>query len=601
MIAHFFAGDIENGSVVEYWSEVPVAKDQVLSMYQQLAIPCLLPSVCPVFPRSRWVGGELSISWAGLLASLHGLLKPLLSKWAGPTGGASRQPQPVATLHTFQVGWQAVTSQVSRAEDVEPHGHGQAPPTEDPEGFLGFLGNPEYDPMLDAADSEKNLLDRATGTIDWHQLNVSMKMRCARWANRDDVETTLVAMRSTMSPCLALMHRLLQQAGQQWDRKQQCRAAAGQARDYRILCAPKLTMDIFQQLSRKFHELVEALPLKGKTRQSRVLLFRLLSVAGGALEMLLGKDRGHPYRCFALVLSGQAEAVFDDPPCLLDELSSKLLRRFDSPKALASVEAESVFLALAEMISLDISTIEARHAAARRVNTIRSSQAKTMSFESLASVMVTRSLVKARNDWMKARGFSSKQTQRVRRNARQPKKHRRGGGAWRTFMHKQKIAFGQSKAASADYHRLRRNSPDEFAELQRIGRLATVASRSGHLPYGARKRTHRQRGQLAPAILPDDLVQQIKGIKRKHAEATLEKQAQCDAELQCLARQASRACSVWQQQPTVQNPGPVLVKSMSTSILPVQGSLPVMDCCPPVAEVTKERGGNRGRDSSIRI
>ena len=552
-------------------------------MYQQLAIPCLLPSVCPVFPRSRWVGGELSISWAGLLASLHGLLSRCsrngLVRQVALLGSRSQwllctpfklDGKPL--LHRFPVLKMLSLMVMDRR-------HQQRTLKVSWASWATRSMIRCWTQQTPRRTSSTVQLEPSIG----HQLNVSMKMRCARWANRDDVETTLVAMRSTMSPCLALMHRLLQQAGQQWDRKQQCRAAAGQARDYRILCAPKLTMDIFQQLSRKFHELVEALPLKGKTRQSRVLLFRLLSVAGGALEMLLGKDRGHPYRCFALVLSGQAEAVFDDPPCLLDELSSKLLRRFDSPKALASVEAESVFLALAEMISLDISTIEARHAAARRVNTIRSSQAK------------------ARNDWMKARGFSSKQTQRVRRNARQPKKHRRGGGAWRTFMHKQKIAFGQSKAASADYHRLRRNSPDEFAELQRIGRLATVASRSGHLPYGARKRTHRQRGQLAPAILPDDLVQQIKGIKRKHAEATREKQAQCDAELQCLARQASRACSVWQQQPTVQNPGPVLVKSMSTSILPVQGSLPVMDCCPPVAEVTKERGGNRGRDSSIRI
>ena len=81
-----------------------------------------------------------------------------------------------------------------------------------------------------------------------------MKMRCARWANRDDVETTLVAMRSAMGPCLALMHLLLRQAGQKWDRKQQCFAVAGQAQDYRILSAPKLTMDIFQSLSTKFHE-----------------------------------------------------------------------------------------------------------------------------------------------------------------------------------------------------------------------------------------------------------------------------------------------------------------------------------------------------------
>ncbi|CAE7227624.1 unnamed protein product [Symbiodinium sp. CCMP2592] len=96
---------------------------------------------------------------------------------------------------------------------------------------------------------ETDLLDRATGAVDWRKLNVSMELRCARWANRDDVEMTLVAMRSAMGGCRALRHLLLRRAGQKWDRQQQCFAAAGKARDCRILSAPKLTMGIFHSFS----------------------------------------------------------------------------------------------------------------------------------------------------------------------------------------------------------------------------------------------------------------------------------------------------------------------------------------------------------------
>ena len=251
-----------------------------------------------------------------------------------------------------------------------------------------------------------------------------MKTKAAKWGSRPDVNSSLIAMRVCMRPALSLMHQLLRQAGVKWDRRQQALLANGKFRDYRVLQAPQLTARTAEQISKTFHLTPKGIAERDMVRKTRVLMFRLLATCGGALEQLLGSDRGYPFRMFAAVLSGNGRQVFDDPPCLFDELTFKLLQKYPCPDSLESLEARAVVCGLADMIVLDIAGIEARHAACRRINTVRSTQASTASFETLSGLVLTRSIMKARSDGLAARGWSSVQKPQRRKgsSSKKPKK-----------------------------------------------------------------------------------------------------------------------------------------------------------------------------------
>ena len=615
VLSFFFGGDIQDESVVEFYAKEPTPRQEVLSWYKQWAIPMLLPTVCPVYPRSRWIGGECSVNWAGLLCSFHNLLKPLLMKFGAPRGfpAPAEAPSAPATLHMFQSGWDGVAVPAeSRPEESHGHGSDHQPGAPDPEAE-GWASSVDYNPFL-AADSEKDLLDRATGNVDWQKVNASMKLRCARWGDRSDVGAALVCMRSCMVPCLHLMHKLLEQAGLKWDRKQQSLVARGKVRTYRVVAVAKLTVKVFQAINGKFRDTVPALARQHMTRRTRVLLFRMLSTAGGGINMLVGRDQGYPFRLFDLLMSGQVEKVFDDPPCMYDELTTKLLMKFPEPKDLTSLEGSSVVLALAEMIAVEIAGIESRHASARRISSIRSCQTNTMSFESLSSLTVTRSLVKHRRDWLEARGLLPPQQPRRRRNEKRKKKFHCGGGAWRAFLHLRKPGFGKSKEVSPEYQRIKFQGLQEWQNLQEIGKMGTVSSRAGHASFGRRQIVSKSRSKAAA---PKALEQQLSRVVQACKQDALKDKEDWQQTVASLAKHASDECGRLialdsrhdadaEGNPST-NPAALLAKSMAPSMLPLSasmlsGELPVaeaassepapsmlsVECLPPVAEVVKD-------------
>jgi hypothetical protein len=61
---YYFPGDIQEHDVVVFWTEEDnFDVDALLKGYEQHAIPALVPTACPTFPRSRWTGGELAVNW----------------------------------------------------------------------------------------------------------------------------------------------------------------------------------------------------------------------------------------------------------------------------------------------------------------------------------------------------------------------------------------------------------------------------------------------------------------------------------------------------------------------------------------------------------
>ena len=545
----------------------------------------LVPSVCPVFPRSRWVGGELSINWCGILASFHNLLKPLLARWGGLSGvPTSGQSKPQLSLQAYLPGWNLVAAQEAQAQS----GPAAADAAE------GWADSVDYDPLL-AADAERDLLDRATGNLDWAKLNTSMRLRCGRWGQHEHATVSLVAMKHCMMPCLFLTHSLLRQAGLRWERSQQALVATGQPRDYRVLAGPRLTKETLGLISKKLHEALPAVPTRDCTRRTRTLLFRLLSTAGCAVQALFQTDTGYPFRLFKLAMDGSVEKVFDDPPCLYDELTAKLLLKYPSPAELQSFEATAVIFALAETLSFDIAGVEARHAAARRINCIRSNQTNTVSFETLTSLVCTRSLVKNRSDWLEARGRAPqlKKKHSFARDRTKKRSYRRGGGAWRAFQHLQKVAFGSQKSVSADYRRVKQAGGQEWANLQALGKMGTRSSRAGSASFGARVRTDRTAGRGVLSVtagMPSSLAKEIRNavddVKRQKAQD----QVVWSQEIDSLAAHSAQSCKRLEApdaQPRL-DPGPALAKPLASCILPVGGSMLSVECLPPAAEVAKD-------------
>ncbi|CAE7686360.1 unnamed protein product [Symbiodinium sp. CCMP2592] len=609
ILSYFFPGNIQDENVVEFYVREPTSRQEVLSWYKQWAIPMLLPSVCPIYPRSRWIGGECSLNWAGLLCSFHNLLKPLMLKFGAPRGfpAPAEAPRTSATLHTFQSGWDcvAVPAEVRPDESHESEHQTDAPDLE----AEGWANSVDYNPFL-AADSERDLLDRATGNVDWQRLNASMKLRAARWADRPDVGAALICMRSCMEPCLHLMHSLLELASLKFDRKQQSLVARGKVRDSRVVAVANLTVRVFQMINGKFRDTVRALPLQHMTRRTRVLLFRMLSRAGGGINMLMGRDQGYPFRLFHLLLSGQVEKIFQDPGCLYDELTTKLLMKFPDSKALTSLEGSSVVEALAEMISVDIAGVEARHAAARRINSIRSCQAHTMSFESLSSLTITRSLVKHRLDWLEARGLLPPKEKRRRRREAKEKKFHCGGGAWRAFLHLKKGGFAKSKALSPLYQQIKSQGLQEWQDLKEIGKMGTVSSRAGHASFGKRKFAGKK--QLQAIAAPKALEQQLCRVAQACSQEALRDKEDWQQTVASVAKHASEECgrlvslghAANDGGTPVTNPAALLAKSMAPSMLPLSLSGSMLSRGLPAAEVPDTEvdgldGSNSGSKPSM--
>ena len=456
-------------------------------------------------------------------------------------------------------------------------------------------------PKVFAGDAEQDLLDHATGAIDWHKVNASMKVRCARWASRPDLHAAMVAMRSCMMPCLHLMHELLGQAGLKWERRQQALLTQGQTREFRILEAPAIAQRVRDKINDSFHATTRAFALKDMTRRTRVLMFRMLAMAGGAVELLFRSDAGYPFRFFSLMLSGNHEKIFQDSPCLYDELTAKFVQRFPDPASLQSFEASALVGALADMIMLDIAGIESRHAAARRIHTVRSTQVSTASFETLASNVLARSIRKARDDWMLARQGVSRPVRKPRRNA--PKKRakpRRGGGPWRAFQHLEKRGFGKQKDLSTVYRQIKNEQGEEFQSLKRIGALGTLASRAGFHAFGARVRAKSARPKKGVLLgVPPILQQQLESIKTSCQAKRKAEQANLLADMSGLAQHAQEACAKLTQASAASAPGADLVQSMPASVLPVWATanaqpdlraapVPVLECLPLVVEMVQD-------------
>ena len=233
----FFNGDVRDCNRIVHWAPHGQYKDKdhALSVFLEFVVPTLVPHACPLFPRNRWVGADGAIDYLGLLAGLHGLLKPLVEAYCGKADATGDNANELG--EASDNGWGFIADQeyrLSAADNVldSLDGSGAEMP------FEGMLVPAE--PGVGDVGPEPGSGDKDDAGFDWHTYHKQLKTSVADWVRQVDGPSPaaqLALMRQYMSPVLKMLTKLLYISSKKWSRDQQCKSAKGMPREYRMLLA----------------------------------------------------------------------------------------------------------------------------------------------------------------------------------------------------------------------------------------------------------------------------------------------------------------------------------------------------------------------------
>lgn len=159
------------------------------------------------------------------------------------------------------------------------------------------------------------------------------------------------------------------------------------------------------------------------------------------------------------------------------------------------------------MLSLDIATVEARHASNREVTLLRA-RGWVPSLATLCAAFVSKTVGSAsKPDCPDLKAPPKKEESHKRRGQPGPAKRRGGGGAWRAFLSqkcKSSVSnFGvrfTSRSLSELAEEYRRLTPSDRAVFEEAGQAGALAHGAGYASFG--KRIRRAGGQMANAPQP---------------------------------------------------------------------------------------------------
>jgi len=253
----------------------------------------------------------------------------------------------------------------------------------------------------EAAELGEQKAPEAGGAPDWAVVNAKERVAAWRWLSQKPIGF-IILIRQAMEPLRVLLTSQLDMAADVWEVREQSKVAkalkAGQpiegSRKYRLSIAADLELEgrCYQQLSIAFNEerLWRILPESCYTFEFRALTFRVLSRIGCLVEYYLrARHREWPFAIFRLLRAPAAtpEVLAQKPcPVRMDAWSASMLR--EHPTLSGPTFAAKLALT-ATMAFTDISRIEARHAALRRLLVGKSVQCPTLSVANLGSLWVT--------------------------------------------------------------------------------------------------------------------------------------------------------------------------------------------------------------------
>lgn len=443
-------GDLQNSDAVEvYVTSFLPDIDKIKQIIHRFVVPCLVPSKPPVFPRGKWTHTEDAIEFFGLIDAHHSLLHPAVFLWLGkkehPTGLSER------------------TDQLQLVE-------------------------------ADREEAEASTSSTLNPVKAWQEEARQQKLKCQRWASTSP-GPELGVLRSAISPIIELTHKLLNRAGEFWEKQQQHKSLKGEDRTYRVLEVFRGTdLKAFKEASRDaFHRHLTVVPNHAQKRSLQVLAFRVQSCLSCAVHYYLElRWSSYPVKLFGL-MDGFEDKDVEHCIKVLDPLSAEFFAKFETHEARMGELAQLTLVCLALLFTTGTAEIEARHAATRRLIHVKSVQTHRPTLQTISASWLCR-----RNASVRSENLPSTLKQKpTGQNAdgAQSKTFSKPGGPWRAFVRSQgvKITKETMSDAKEKYHKL---DPAEREHFEKVGHAATMAGKSGYNPFGQK----RKRGAGQPMV-----------------------------------------------------------------------------------------------------
>ena len=80
ILNRFLCGDLTEATVEFYTGPIDATESQILRAIEKMVIPALCPGAMPTYARHRWLGGEQSVDFVGLIESHHRLFSRTLGQ-----------------------------------------------------------------------------------------------------------------------------------------------------------------------------------------------------------------------------------------------------------------------------------------------------------------------------------------------------------------------------------------------------------------------------------------------------------------------------------------------------------------------------------------
>ncbi|CAE7503565.1 unnamed protein product, partial [Symbiodinium microadriaticum] len=499
ILKHFFNGDLQSNKIQHWTMNLQLTREDVLEQIRKFALRMLLPGPAPIFPRHRWTNCDFTVDFYGVLASHHGLLEAGLRLWLCLPQGSTQNggQQHGQTLEEFLL------------PQLPPAALGKENPLD-----------PEAD---DPAQPDAPLPSDAPGVTppDWAQVNRSLKAKVTAWVQSvsatDSLAGRLAVARKGIGPVCRLMRKFLRLAGHAWDVEQECKAARGEPRSYRILEAWE-GHDLDQCIEALMQMLqvpADFVPLQDMRSGKRTLLFKMASRAVCALQVLLVSCRACcPYALFACMYGEESARFFYDmKPCQRDALAAAWVRSFPDAPSSQSELAQDLLTALALLLDVDISQIESQHASIRRVLMARSFQTHPMAFQDLSADLTIRQLATHGESIRRGADPVLPEPPRRRRGKRKRKARKDGRerkaslrGPYRIWIAAEKKGQAMNRERcrqyAAEWRGMSDDAKEPYREIARAERLSRDLA--GSLPVPAAPEPTQQDTATLPPRVADE-------------------------------------------------------------------------------------------------
>ena len=535
ILDRFLCGDLEGQTVQFFLRIVDATEADAWTVLRETVLPALLPVGMPTYARHRWMGGEQSVDWIGLIECHHHLFSRTVLRMFRVQAPLTEATAPVPVQGDS---WDALVAAVV--------GHGPNPPAQ-----------PQPDTLLDAiladlaavaAEDEKAA---AKSEQDWVEFNKSMRKKLVAWVGTSDL-SIMALVRHALSISSKLLFALLARTGDRFDMAQQKLLHKGEPRGNRMTAAV-MCEDVdtaMQSIGTCFHSVPAAIPLKSRTREHRVVMFQLLARMCGAIEFLIRSLRQVcPYKTAMLLLDpvpGTAQDVLNTPPCMMDSFTRKLISTYPTPEELVSAEALSILHSVFDLCELDVAGIECRHASIRHLLDSKNATWDVILETLSADFLVRQATIQNSmyqdlvSDTPLHAGIAKNPSQPLRkisrrkRRAREPSKKVHGGGQ-RAYFHHRMQQFSKTEKKQIGLSNLYKQMHGEYKSLavedmehfSRLGRAAKVTGRAGFRPFRQKPKRQQSVGQLQiagslPFELSLDVRKQAQGVLSRTRQVTKE-------------------------------------------------------------------------------